>query len=297
VLGQFCADQVAMFSVVIPARNAAHVIAGQLEALARQGFSGRWEVIVVDNASNDGTREEALKFESRLPGLRVVDACEKRGRSYARNTGAGDARGDYLLFVDADDQVAEGWLQAFAVASASSDALGGRLLKFREGPGGEWVWEPERPQAAAGSVFEFLPFAPSGNFGIRNSVFRSLGGFNEGFNAGEDVELCWRLQLHGHRLAYVPEALLFTRLPTTDWGRARTAFRDAVGLTRLYREFRGSTMPRTSTSAALREWAALTRQARSRLRSVDGGRGTWFDWAGMRAGFVAGSLRHRVLYL
>lgn len=286
-----------MFSVVIPARNAAAVIEAQLEALARQRFSGNWEVIVVDNASNDGTRGEALKFQSRLPGLRVVDAGAKRGRSYARNTGAGSACGDYLLFVDADDEVAEGWLAAFAAASPASDAVGGRLLKFREGPYGEWVWEPEIPQPAAGSVFGFLPFAPSGNFGIRRSVFAALGGFNEGINAGEDVEFCWRLQLRGYRLAYVPDALLFTRLPSTDWGRTRNAFRDAVGLTRLYREFRGSAMPRSSTMVALREWGALTRQARSRLRSVDGGRGTWLDWAGMRAGFVAGSLRHGVLYL
>ena len=289
--------RVTEFSVVVPARNAADLIGAQLAALSRQRYQGNWEVVVVDNASIDGTRETALKFRSTLPGLRVVDAAAKSGRSYARNTGAAHARGDYLLFVDADDVVADGWLDAFASAATASEAVGGKLVKFRNGTDGDPIWEPERPQPVAGSVFGFLPFAPSGNFGIRRSVFLELGGFNESIDAGEDVDLCWRLQLAGYRLHYVPDARLSVRLPSSDWGRVRTAFRDAFGVTGLYREFRGAGMPRSSARVALHEWAAIVRQARPRLRSVDGERGTWFDWVGMRAGYAVGSAAHRVLYL
>lgn len=290
-------DDPSLLSVIIPAYNAAEVIAEQLSALAEQDFAGGWEVVVADNRSTDATAEIARGFADRLPGLRVIAADARQGRSYARNIGAGRARGQYLLFTDADDVVAPGWLEACARAAASHDAFAGALHPFRSNGDGTRTWAASFHRAAAEPVYGFLRFAPTGNFGIRADLFRALGGFSEQYPAGEDAEFSWRLQLSGHDLGYVPDALLYVRHPSSDRALARTAFRDSVGVTHLYRDFRESGMPRSSTSRAVHEWLGLGKQARSRLTSKDGGRATWWAWAGMRAGFVAGSLRYRVLYL
>ncbi|MBA2624808.1 MAG: glycosyltransferase family 2 protein, partial [Acidimicrobiia bacterium] len=102
------------FSVVIPSLDAAHVIGQQLDALAGQTFDGDWEVVVVDNGSKDGTASLAESWTDRLPALRVVDASERQAHTYARNAGARAATGDWLLYCDADDIVAPGWVAAFA---------------------------------------------------------------------------------------------------------------------------------------------------------------------------------------
>src|SRR2546429_2289116 len=97
-------------SVVIPARDAADTLGEQLRALAQQTYRGEWEVIVVVNASIDGTRAIAERAAAVLP-LRVVDLMTP-GTNVARNAGAMAATGEFLLFVDADDVVAPQWLEA-----------------------------------------------------------------------------------------------------------------------------------------------------------------------------------------
>ena len=112
-------------SVVIPARDAAGTIAEQLAALAGQEYVGDWEVIVADNGSTDQTRGIVEDWRARVPGLRVVDASARPGPSFARNRGAADATGDLLVFCDADDAVAPGWLAAVARAAVDFDVVTG----------------------------------------------------------------------------------------------------------------------------------------------------------------------------
>src|SRR5439155_34703 len=71
--------------------------------------------------STDGTREVAEAFKDRLPRLLVVDASARRGASYARNVGALSASGEAFLFLDADDEIAPGYLPAMADALAHHD--------------------------------------------------------------------------------------------------------------------------------------------------------------------------------
>ncbi|MYR59535.1 glycosyltransferase, partial [Streptomyces sp. SID625] len=78
--------------------------------LGRQTYQGPWEVVVVDNGSVDGTPEVARAARAVLPALRIVDARDRAGESYARNRGIAEARGDLVAFCDADDVAAEGWL-------------------------------------------------------------------------------------------------------------------------------------------------------------------------------------------
>ena len=102
-------------SLIIPCYNATDTIGAQLEAVARQQYRQLWEVIVSDNGSIDSSREVVERFKGQLPRLRIVDASDRHGAAHARNRGAAMASGDALVFVDADDEVAPGWLEAIGM--------------------------------------------------------------------------------------------------------------------------------------------------------------------------------------
>ncbi len=286
-----------MFSIVIPAFNVEHVVCEQLAALEAQTYTGDFEVVVADNGSTDGTIERVLQWSGRLPGLRVVDARSRRGRSPARNVGASHARGDFLLFLDADDRAEPGWLAAMAAASEQSDVLGGAIVLLHVYPDGTEILEVENPTGLTPpAIYNFLPFTRSCNFGVRTETFRRAGGFNEGYDQAEDVELCWRLQLQGRPLSYVPDATVLYRVSQDPVMRRRTAFRDGLGVPQLYRDFRSAGMPRSSPWLALRDIGGVLLFRPQR----------WFDSTrrtdlmtrlGWRAGTFVGSIRNHVLYL
>jgi Glycosyl transferase family 2 len=117
-------------SVIVPARDPAATIGGQLAALAAQRYEGSWEVIVADNGSADAT--VADRWIGRIPGLRVVDASGRRGASHARNVGIAASRGDFLA----------GWRQCHGQQPAViwspdiSICVRGMIRQFENGPVG-----------------------------------------------------------------------------------------------------------------------------------------------------------------
>src|SRR6476660_10613740 len=76
-----------LVSVIIPVRNGARLLGQQLAALERQGYPGRWEGVVADNGSSDGTAAVAGRWADRLT-VRTVPATRRRGINVARNSGA-----------------------------------------------------------------------------------------------------------------------------------------------------------------------------------------------------------------
>lgn len=167
-------------SVVIPCRDAAHTLAAQLEALAGQTYRGSWEVLVSDNGSIDDTRQVAAQYTDRLPGLRIIDAGAYPGAGYARNVAAATSTADFLVFCDADDEVAPDWLEQMMLALQRTPFVAGRLdatqlnsskvIRSRTLPQNDGLQE-----SAFGPG---LPHASAENLGIRRSVFVSVGGFD-----------------------------------------------------------------------------------------------------------------------
>ncbi|WP_084040019.1 glycosyltransferase family 2 protein [Demequina sp. NBRC 110053] len=196
-------------SVIIAAFDAASTLGEQLEALARQRVTVAWEVLVCDNGSRDHTVAVARGFADRLP-LTVVDASARRGPAAARNIGAEHATGDVLLFCDADDVVADGWAHALIAALDHFEIVGSSFEHRRLNPGaGGVTWE------VSDSIR--MPFWPqyeavgSGGMGVRSSAFHRAHGFDERLRTGEDVDLCWRIQLAGGTLGHAPEAVVHLR--------------------------------------------------------------------------------------
>jgi glycosyltransferase involved in cell wall biosynthesis len=288
----------ALVSVVIPARNVAAVIDEQLDALSRQRYAGAWEVVVVDNASSDDTGARARAWGHLLPALQVVTPTVRGGStaSLARNTGVAASRGDLVLHCDADDIVAGGWIDALVAAADDADMVGGtvdldRLNTPRTVARRGWRPATDHLPVALG----FLPEVAGGNCAIWRRVLDDVGGWNERYLAFDDVELAWRVQLAGHRLAFAPGALVYHRLRPSLGALWRRTLRDGEGEVQLYADFRAHGMPRTDTGSALRTWVGRLVHLPDLV--VPGHGAAYVRQTGAIVGRTRGSVRHRILYL
>ncbi|WP_256561974.1 glycosyltransferase [Bradyrhizobium sp. CCGUVB4N] len=208
----------AVVSVVIPAKNAAAYIGETIaSALAQADVA---EVIVVDDGSTDDT--VAIVQAIRDPRLRLIKN-DASGVSAARNLGARGARGDWLMFLDADDRLRPDAVTTLLTAATTApravlvygdyntiDSAGrsiGRrdLLKGRQKPSGNVL-----ERLAAGNFI-----VNGGIMLVRSDAFRATGGFDISLRYCEDWH-CWcRLAALGE-FAYVPKLLLDYRLHTAN---------------------------------------------------------------------------------
>lgn len=280
-------------SVIIPALNAATTLGAQLRALAEQELDAPWEVVVVDNGSTDRTIELCHEHASLLPSLRVV-SCPVPGTSAARNQGAAESTGDKLLFCDADDEVAPGWLAALVAALEHHDAVGGAIENDKlNDPRLPLPRHPDHLPVVAG----FLPRAITANLGVRRSVFDAVGGFDEAYDyGGPDTEFCWRLQLASHTLGYAPEAVVHYQHRQTLRSTAIKAYKTGRSRGRLFKDYADQGMPRPRLAGAMVRWGRLvvTLPAVPFSRAA---RWQWVENAAGAAGRVRGSIQHRVCYL
>jgi glycosyltransferase involved in cell wall biosynthesis len=282
-------------SVVMPFRNAAGTIGQQLDALAIQDFTGTWEVVAVDNRSEDQSREIAESFSGRLE-LRVVEARERLGGGYASNVGAAHASAEKLVFVDADDVVAPGYVSAMAAALEHHEFVTAAFDQTTLNP--EWVraahgppWrEPGRPLPAQ---FGVLPNAGA-SMGIKRSAFERCGGFPDDLPRMYDIALSWEVQRAGIPLHYVPEALYRVRYREGLLDLFRQGFAGSSCAPLLYKRYRGAGMRRRTVGAVLRSWARLAvdlSKARTRAELAP-----LVVRLGRESGRLTGSIRHRVFF-
>ncbi|HEX2412055.1 MAG TPA: glycosyltransferase [Solirubrobacteraceae bacterium] len=230
----------ALVSVVMPAHNAAADIATQLRALAAQDYRGRFEVVVADNLSTDGTPERALAEAAALGlDLRVVDAGEIAGVSHARNAGCAAARGELIAVCDADDLVAPGWLSGLVDAASSFDMVGGSIDSSVVNPAHVRSWRMLPPPDVLPARYGFLPYAHGCNQALWRDVWERSGGWDESIRDGcDDIEFAWRLQLAGHTLGVAPAAVVHYRLRDTLTGHARQSYAYHRNAGLLMRRFR-----------------------------------------------------------
>lgn len=282
-------------SVVVPFRNAARTFSDQLEALASQDFAGAWEVVAVDNRSEDESRQIAESFSGRLE-LRVVEARERLGGGYASNVGAAHATGEKLVFVDADDVVAPGYLSAmaaaldrhqFVTASFDQTTLNPEWVRAAHGP----AWRaPDEPLP---DQFGVLPNAGA-SIGIVRSVFEACGGFPDDLPRMYDIAMSWELQLSGTELHYVPEAVYRVRYRERLLDLFRQGLAGSSCAPLLYKRYRSAGMQRRTVRGVLRSWARLAvdlSKARTKAELAP-----LAVRLGRELGRINGSIRHRVFF-
>jgi glycosyltransferase involved in cell wall biosynthesis len=288
-------DRPLKLSVVIPCLNAAATLGAQLAALAGQSWQGEWEVIVADNGSTDGSRGIVESYRGVLPGLRLVDASDRRGQAHARNAGAAAATGDAFLFCDADDEVAPGWLAALGRALTHHDFVACRYDNEKLNP--VWVQRthlnPQKDGLTSYDYPPYLPHAGGGGLGVTRRAHEAVGGFDEALPALEDTDYCWRLQLAGFQLHFAPDAVVNIR----HRGDLGSIYRQGVsyGLhnVMIYERYRSLGMPRLGWLPGLRKWASLLLRTPLLLLSREG-RARWTWQLGWRVGRIRGCFRYKV---
>ena len=288
------ADDAVKVSVVMTSFNAADEIGQQLEALARQECPYPWELVISDGGSTDGTLEVIESYRDRFPHLRVVDASQKRGIGYGLNVAAAAARGDSLLFCEADDEVSDGWLRAMAEALEKHQfvASPAEVTKLNE----PWVRESRYETGGLQHAWfpPYLPHASGLGLGIRRELFERIGGYDDAFLAMQDADICFRAQLAGAELVLVRDAPVHYRYRTTWSGIYKQARQIAVGYTLLQRKYKKPGMKVPSTwKWPLKNWLPVFRLV-PRLHTR-GGRAAFVWTLGWQAGRYAGSIKHRVL--
>lgn len=198
-------------SVIIPMFNGASSIGRQLDALAAQEASVAWEVVIADNGSTDDSREVVL---ARVPSypvpLSVVDASQKQGIAYARNTAVKYSKGVKLLFCDCDDEVSTTWVQSGSDALTMNDAVSGPVRD---------IDDPSKVEWPARTSFGYL--LRGANFGARRASYDHVGGLDESLPAygGEDIDFSLRCSDAKFRIG-IPEGMLVNFRPARTVGES-----------------------------------------------------------------------------
>lgn len=199
-------------SVILPCFNAATTLSQQLDALVGQVISTLqakdWEIILIDNNSQDESAKIAQSYQRYLPNLQILSAIDGKSASYARNVGAKVARGEFLIFCDADDIVAPTWVEAmYSALSKPNQHFVASQFDYQRLNGTFGV----QRDGLQGLNPKFLPHAGGGGLGVRAAVHEAVGGFDESIRFLEDMEYCFRVQVAGYPLYFADQALIHIR--------------------------------------------------------------------------------------
>ncbi len=211
-------------SIIVPAYNAANTIEGCLTALLAQNFPrDASEIIVVDDGSTDATPEIVARF----PMVQLIRG-EHRGAAAARNLGAQHARGDILLFTDADCEPTPDWLAQMLAPFADDQVVGAKgIYRTRQR---EWIArfvQLEYAEKYARMARErFIDFIDTYSAAYRRDVFLRHQGFDESFPGAsvEDQEFSFRLARQGYKMVFVPQAIVYHRHVTSLGAYAKRKF-------------------------------------------------------------------------
>jgi len=184
------ADHLPTISVIIPAFNEEICLPATVAAVREAAHGLLCELIVVDNASTDRTREVALALGATVIPERVHNIGK------VRNAGAEAARGATLVFIDADTLIPPGLLRAIDALVRRPDCLGGAVA-VEYGPiRRHWMRWYLKGWAFWGRVFNMKQGAAQF---CQHAAFDAIGGYDETIFMGEDVEFYWRLARHARR--------------------------------------------------------------------------------------------------
>ena len=221
-------------SVVVAAYNAAATL-GECLASIRELNYPDYETIVVDDGSTDSTSEIANQA-----GVRTI-RVEHNGLAAARNTGVEAASGEVIAFIDADARADRDWLYHLIETITRRDAAAASGPNFAP--------DPHSARAAAMAAAPGLPREVRAgddrlaqlcgcNMAITKAALLKVGGFDPMFtNAGDDVDLSWRLEASTETLAYAPGAVVIheRRATLAAYLRQQRGYGTGEGL--LYRKY------------------------------------------------------------
>lgn len=221
-------------SVIVPVYNGEDSIGETIQKILAQNYQGQKEIIIV----NDGSKDQTEQIVRTYP---VIYLCQDNaGPASARNLGAKHARGNILVFTDADCCAEQHWLSRLMEGFVSDDigAVAGSYsiankqfmlariihdeIRFRH----EHLM-PDFPQAFG-----------SYNVAIKKEVFQKVLGFSTGYRcaSGEDNDLSYKILKAGYKIKFVKNALVAHYHQTHVWKYLKEQYRHGFWRVRMYKE-------------------------------------------------------------
>ncbi len=237
-------------SVIICTYNREKFISAALESLVSQNYPAQdFEVLVVDNNSIDNTMSVCLSFIQQHPDFGIFYFPEKKqGASFARNTGAELAKGEWLCFMDDDARAEKDFLRninQFYADHPEVKAFGGRIIPDYIPV--EPVWMSHFVSSLVGnfhysdevSQFGSNKYPLESNMIVSRKVFDEVGGFNTAIPGvkgnlrigGEGKDLFFRIRELGYSIYYVPN-IVVRHVVETDKLSREYMYRVASGIGR-----------------------------------------------------------------
>ena len=231
-------------SVIVLTRRDGGSLRACLRSLVRNvGPEMAWELILVLNAAD----ADVVAFcEHEVSGARIERCYVNLGFPGGSNLAAAGARGELLVFLNDDTEVAPEWLEAL-VASADehprAGAIGSRLLfpdgSIQEAGGVIWrdgttaqVGRGDRPGRRRYGCLRRVDYCSAASLLVRRSTWDAVGGFDEDYFPGyyEDVDLCLAIRAHGQQVLYEPRSQVVHHVspPEDEWVDADLFARNAA---------------------------------------------------------------------
>lgn len=277
-----------------------------LKSLQELDSRERFQVIVVANGDRDFHRE--------LVGRKEIDRLlwlERSSMPAARNLLLRDCSCDLILFTDADVVVDRAWATKMVERLNLGDcsAVGGKIEKMNRET---WVQRESDTIVQGQDSLCYLPAAPlpyvvGANCGFVRQHLVDVGGYSEDFRSGNDVDVCYKLGISGRKIGLAPESIVFHDDRRTLSAHFRRYYVYAVYQALLFKRYRHLTGKRICWNSY--PWKkykeALVCVGRSMALRASRPRSELFQRAivqaveasGVLAGDIAGSIRHRVIYI
>lgn len=273
-------------SIIIPHWNGREHLQVCLTSLRNQTFKD-FEVILVDNASTDGSQ---AYVQEQFPEVRLVQLPENRGFTGACNAGYEAAKGDYIFLLNNDTETDPACLAALVDAFERHPQAGSLACKMRlfdqrdhfhtagdyytlDGrPGNRGVWQQDVGQY---NKEEPVFSACGGAAAYRRSVLEETGFLDDDFFFScEDVDLGWRIHLAGKEVWYVPTAIVYHKLKATGGNVTGSYYDGRNFIYILWKNYPGSLFRRHWTAIlraqlkiswqAIKAWRGAASRARLR---------------------------------
>jgi len=212
-------------SVIIVSHNARACLSDCLSSLERERAGRGWEILVVDNASDDGSADMVA---GRFPSVRLVRNRENTGFAAANNLGIKKSRGRYFLFLNPDTRVLPGALdflvramEARSEIGAAGPALltgprsfqvsfGGRVHFFKELVQKTVLNAVWRVRLRSARRQRSVAWVSGACLMVRRGALEKSGGFDDGFFLYfEDIDLCTRIRQAGFEVVFFPQSRVF----------------------------------------------------------------------------------------
>ena len=279
-------------TVIVTTHNREALIEENLSALAAQRWDADWDILLVDNDSTDATPAILDRWIDKMPvPVRVLTATDGHCPAYARNAGVAATASTSVIFIDDDDVIAPGFVEAMGTALRDHQFVASRsdYLQLNDAESGpQHTFQTERLGRHFG-----VPVVDATGSGIRRALYERHGGSDESVVFSEDAEISLRIARDGEVTPhYCTAAVCHVRLPVgtrSAWIRGTRRGFAEVQMYAWHGEHFGA-RPEPLWIAVGR-WARLILQLPT-LRTASG-RTLWVEALGRRVGRLRGSCRLR----